>query len=132
MKHETLKCILLGGSGLIKEYTRYQVVIDLQTLETSPKPECDQYGGNLLDLAPGDGSEAFCVCKYGYAGYNCGEKVIKESSAVLESMDLMKWSEKLHVPGMFDLMDAIEKSTEVITDHVTKVIHLDKLYIYYS
>ena len=74
-----------------------------------------------MDLAPGDGSEAFCVCKYGYAGENCEKKVQKQSSSILESAELRKWSEKLRVPGMFDLMDAIERSTEVITDHVTKV-----------
>ena len=74
-----------------------------------------------MDLAPGDGSEAFCVCKYGYAGEKCEKKVQKQSSSILESAELRKWSETLQVPGMFDLMDAIEKSTEVITDHVTKV-----------
>ena len=74
-----------------------------------------------MDLAPGDGSEAFCVCKYGYAGENCEKKVQKQSSSILESAELRKWSEKLQVPGMFELMDAIERSTEVITDHVTKV-----------
>ena len=76
-----------------------------------------------MGLAPGDGSEAFCICKYGYAGENCELKVQKQSSSsILESEELKKWSQNLQVPGMFDLMDAIERSTEAITDHVTKVI----------
>ena len=111
----------LDQSGLVKEYTTYQVVIDLQSTNPTPMRNCSEYGGNLMDLAPGDGSEAFCVCKYGYAGENCEKKVQKQSSSILESAELRKWSEKLQVPGMFDLMDAIERSTEVITDHVTKV-----------
>ena len=97
-------------------------MIDVQSLNPTPKRDCSEYGGNLMDLAPGDGSEAFCICKYGYAGENCELKVQKQSSSsILESEELKKWSQNLQVPGMFDLMDAIERSTEAITDHVTKV-----------
>ena len=104
----------------MKEYTTYQIVIDLQSNNPSRKKDCNQYKGNLLELAPEDGSEAFCLCKFGYAGSSCEDKVEK-SSSILDSEDLKKWAEKLHVPGMFDLMDAIEESTEVISNHVTKV-----------
>ena len=106
---------------LVKDYTTYQIVVDLQTTNPEPKKNCSFHGGTSLNLAPDDGSETFCVCKFGYAGENCEEKVMRQSSSILESKELQKWSEKLHVPGMFDLMDAIEKSTEVISNHVTKV-----------
>ena len=74
----------------------------------------------------GDGSEAFCVCKNGFFGENCDDKVFRQSSSILQSKELQKWTAHLQVPGMFDLMNAIEESTEVITDHITMV----NMYVY--
>jgi hypothetical protein len=38
--------------------------------------------------------------------------------------ELEVWKKKLKVPGMYDLIDAIEKSAEEITSHVTEVLPL--------
>ena len=105
----------------IHRTTTFQIVVSLDAPVSVPKQNCSKEGGYLRDLAPKDGIESFCVCKYGYAGEQCNEKVLKPSSAVLDTDKLKKWKEKTQVPGMFDLLDAIEKSTTVVTDHVTKV-----------
>ena len=75
-----------------------------------------------LPLTKGDdGNEDFCFCNSGYLGDGCEDKIRKATSSILEMPELDEWRKNLKVPGMFDLMDAIEKSAEEITNHVTEV-----------
>ena len=62
------------------------------------------------------------MCNRGYTGDECEEKIVRPSASILDMPELEVWKKKLKVPGMFDLMDAIEKSAEVITNHVTEVL----------
>ena len=107
----------IGDFGHIKKYTTYQIVINLHSLFPSKNQNCNQDGGDLLELAPGDGSEAFCLCKYGYTGPSCEEKVIRQSSSILESEDFKKFAENLYVSEMFEK----ETVTEAISNYFTKV-----------
>ena len=70
-------------------------------------------------MSPHDGSEAFCVCKYGFIGKSC--EIQKQYSSIGKSEELKIWHENMQVPGMIDLFRKIEDSTESISKHVTEV-----------
>ena len=87
---------------------------------TKPKPEdCSYPEGKILSLTE-DGNEAFCMCDQKHTGENCIEKIPPMVNTA-DFPQLEVWKKKLKVPGMFDLMHAIEESTEKIIDHVTVV-----------
>ena len=99
--------------------TTYQILIVLQNPKTPVSEPC--FDGRRLALT-NDGNEEFCLCNRGYTGDECEEKIVRPSASILDMPELEVWKKKLKVPGMFDLMDAIEKSAEVITNHVTEVL----------
>ena len=105
--------------------TVYQILIVLQNPKTPVSEPCSTVGGKRLALTnKGYGNEEFCLCKKGYIGDQCDEKIVTPSASILDMPELEVWKKKLKVPGMFDLIDAIQKSAEEITSHVTEVLPL--------
>ena len=106
--------------------TTYQILIVLQNPKTPVSEPCSTtVGGRRLALTnEGYGNEDFCLCKKGYIGDQCDEKNVRPSASILDMPELEVWKKKLKVPGMYDLIDAIEKSAEEITSHVTEVLPL--------
>ena len=106
----------------------YQILIVLQNPKTLVSEPCSTVGGKRLALTNKGygmhGNEEFCLCKKGYIGDQCDEKIVTPSASILDMPELEVWKKKLKVPGMFDLMDAIQKSAEEITSHVTEVLPL--------
>ena len=102
--------------------TTYQISIVLQSPKTPSSEPCSNRGGKRLPLTKdGDGNEEYCMCKSGFLGDICEDKIKRITSNIMDMSELDEWKKNLKVPGMFDLMDAIEKSAEEITNHVTEV-----------
>ena len=99
----------------------YQVAILLKSPTTSePRQNC--FFGQAIQLTE-NGNEMFCICDKGYFGETCNERVENEIS--LDGRQLHFFgnvSDKLRVPGMFDLMESMEKQGDRIISDITSVV----------